>query len=69
VDSKWLGIYRKLSAMCEECKTLQERISHYRELAALIRDLATNPTMREMFDQLHQRLTRLEDLQDAVDLR
>jgi hypothetical protein len=27
--------------------------------AALIRDLATNPTKREMFDRLHQHLTRL----------
>jgi hypothetical protein len=69
MDSRWLGIYRELSAMCEECKTLQERISHYRELAALIRDLATTPTMRETFDQLHHHLTQLEDLQDAVDLR
>jgi hypothetical protein len=42
-------------------KTLQEKIAHYRELAALIRDLATNPTMREMFDQLHQHLTQLAD--------
>jgi hypothetical protein len=47
--------------MCEECKTLQEKITHYRELAALIRDLATNPTTREMFDQQHQYLTRLAD--------
>jgi hypothetical protein len=27
--------------------------------AALIRDLATNPTKREMFDRLHQHLTPL----------
>jgi hypothetical protein len=29
--------------------------------AALIRDLATNMTKREMFDRLHQHLTRLAD--------
>ena len=29
--------------------------------AALIRDLATNPTKREMFDRLHQHLNRLAD--------
>jgi hypothetical protein len=29
--------------------------------AALIRDLATNKTKREMFDRLHQHLTRLAD--------
>jgi hypothetical protein len=29
--------------------------------AALIRDLATNTTKREMFDRLHQHLTRLAD--------
>jgi hypothetical protein len=29
--------------------------------AALIRDLATNPTKREMFDRLHQHLTLLAD--------
>jgi len=29
--------------------------------AALIRDLATNPTKREMFDRLHRHLTLLAD--------
>ena len=29
--------------------------------AALIRDLATNMPKREMFDRLHQHLTRLAD--------
>jgi hypothetical protein len=29
--------------------------------AALIRDLATNMTKREMFDRLYQHLTRLAD--------
>jgi hypothetical protein len=29
--------------------------------AALIRDLATNMAKREMFDRLHQHLTRLAD--------
>ena len=29
--------------------------------AALIRDLATNKTKREIFDRLHQHLTRLAD--------
>jgi hypothetical protein len=29
--------------------------------AALIRDLATNTTKREMFERLHQHLTRLAD--------
>jgi len=29
--------------------------------AALIRDLATNMTKREIFDRLHQHLTRLAD--------
>ena len=29
--------------------------------AALIRDLATDKTKREMFEQLHQHLTRLAD--------
>jgi hypothetical protein len=29
--------------------------------AALIRDLTTNMTKREMFDRLHQHLTRLAD--------
>ena len=29
--------------------------------AALIRDLATNVTKREMFDRLHQHLNRLAD--------
>ena len=29
--------------------------------AALVRDLATNTTKREMFDRLHQHLTRLAD--------
>jgi hypothetical protein len=29
--------------------------------AALIRDLATDPTKRDTFDQLHQRLSRLAD--------
>jgi hypothetical protein len=64
-----VGIYRKLSAMCEECKTLQEKITHYRELTALIRDLATNPTMRETFDQRHRHLTRLADEVEHEDLK
>jgi hypothetical protein len=29
--------------------------------AAMIRDLATDTTKREMFDRLHQHLTRLAD--------
>jgi hypothetical protein len=29
--------------------------------AALIRDLATNRTKREMYDRLHEHLTRLAD--------
>jgi hypothetical protein len=29
--------------------------------AALIRDLATDPTKRDTFDRLHQRLSRLAD--------
>ena len=29
--------------------------------AALIRDLATDPTKRDTFDRLHQRLNRLAD--------
>jgi hypothetical protein len=29
--------------------------------AALVRDLAINTTKREMFDRLHQHLTRLAD--------
>ena len=29
--------------------------------AALIRDLATSPNKREMFDRLHQHLSRLAD--------
>jgi hypothetical protein len=29
--------------------------------AALIRDLATDPTKREMFDRLHRHLNRLAD--------
>ena len=29
--------------------------------AALIRDLATNPTKRQMFDRLHRHLTLLAD--------
>jgi hypothetical protein len=35
--------------------------------AALIRDLATDKTKREMFEQLHQHLTRLaNDVEQAI---
>jgi hypothetical protein len=34
--------------------------------AALIRDLATNMTKREMFDRLHQHLNRLADEVEAA---
>jgi hypothetical protein len=35
--------------------------------AALIRDLATNPTQREMFDRLYQHLTLLaEEVERAM---
>ena len=35
--------------------------------AALTRDLATNPTQREMFDRLHQHLTLLaEEVERAM---
>jgi hypothetical protein len=35
--------------------------------AALIRDLATDKTKREMFEQLHQHLTRLaNDVEQAM---
>lgn len=38
-----------------------EKLRSDAEEAALIRDLATDVTKREMFDRLHQHLNRLAD--------
>ena len=43
----------------KDYKVAIERLRKDAAEAALIRDLATNVTKREMFDRLHQHLTRL----------
>jgi hypothetical protein len=45
----------------EGLSSLNRKIRKDAAEAALSRDLATNVTKREMFDRLHQHLTRLAD--------
>lgn len=42
-------------------KDYQASLEKLRRDAALLRDLATDKTKREMFDRLHQHLNRLAD--------
>jgi hypothetical protein len=55
------GDIRRGTPTMKDYRASIEKLRRDAAEAALIRDLATNPTKREMFDRLHQHLTLLAD--------
>jgi hypothetical protein len=56
--------------MTEDYQTSVEKLRTDAADAALVRDLATEPTRREMFNRLHEHLSRLADeVEQAMNAR
>jgi hypothetical protein len=56
--------------MTKEYQTSVEKLRTDAAEAALVRDLATEPTKREMFNRLHEHLSRLADeVEQAMNAR
>jgi hypothetical protein len=55
------GDIRRGTPTMKDYRASIEKLRRDAAEAALIRDLATNPTKRDMFDRLHQHLTLLAD--------
>jgi hypothetical protein len=56
--------------MTEDYQTSVEKLRTDAAEAALVRDLATEPTKREMFNRLHEHLSRLADeVEQAMNAR
>ena len=56
--------------MTEDYQTSVEKLRTDAAEAALVRDLSTEPTKREMFNRLHEHLSRLADeVEQAMNAR